>query len=72
MPLTLRPAGLSSATPAVIDYFGSAGLLWAINGGRLVELHRDWAVIYVPVHRSRRIFNRQNVDAAKMVRRTSR
>src|ERR1700730_17403554 len=24
---------------------GGAGLLWAINGGRLVELHRDWAVI---------------------------
>jgi hypothetical protein len=28
-----------------LDYSGSAGLLWAINGGRLVELHRDWAVI---------------------------
>jgi hypothetical protein len=27
-----------------LDYSGSAGLLWAINGGRLVELHRDWAV----------------------------
>jgi hypothetical protein len=26
-----------------LDYSGSAGLLWAINGGRLVELHRDWA-----------------------------
>jgi hypothetical protein len=24
---------------------GSAGLFWAINGGRLVELHRDWAVL---------------------------
>jgi hypothetical protein len=24
---------------------GAAGLLWAIAGGRLVELHRDWAVI---------------------------
>jgi hypothetical protein len=28
-----------------LDYSGSAGLVWAINGGRLVELHRDWAVI---------------------------
>ena len=28
-----------------LDYLGSAGLLWAINGGRLLELHRDWAVI---------------------------
>jgi hypothetical protein len=30
-----------------LDYLGSAGLLWAINGGKLVELHRDWAVIDV-------------------------
>ena len=22
-----------------VDYLGSAGLLWAINGGRLLELH---------------------------------
>jgi hypothetical protein len=28
-----------------LDYSGSAGLLWAVNGGRLIELHRDWAVI---------------------------
>ena len=48
-----------------LDYFGSAGLLWAINGGRLVELHRDWAVIDVPVHGSQRTFYRRNVDAAK-------
>src|SRR6478672_4160226 len=27
-----------------LDYLRSAGLLWAINGGRLLELHRDWAV----------------------------
>ena len=27
-----------------LDYSGSAGLLWAITGGRLVELHRDSAV----------------------------
>jgi hypothetical protein len=36
-----------------LDYSGSAGLLWAVNGGRLVELYRDWAVIDVPLHRSR-------------------
>jgi hypothetical protein len=35
-----------------LDYLGSAGLLWAINGGRLLELHRDWAVIDIPVHGS--------------------
>ena len=49
-----------------LDYFGSAGLLWAINGGRLLELHRDWAVIDVPVHGSQRTFYRRNVDAAKI------
>jgi hypothetical protein len=26
----------------------TSGLLWASNGGRLLELHRDWAVIDVP------------------------
>jgi hypothetical protein len=40
--------------------------LWAINGGRLVELHRDWAVIDLPVNRSQRIFYRRNVDPAKI------
>jgi hypothetical protein len=49
-----------------LDYFGSAGLLWAINGGRLVELRRDWAVIDVPLHRSQRIFDRRKVDPAKI------
>jgi hypothetical protein len=28
-----------------LEHLGSAGLLWAVNGGTLVELHRDWAVI---------------------------
>ena len=28
----------------------SAGLLWAINSGKLVQLHRDWAVIELPVN----------------------
>jgi hypothetical protein len=50
-----------------LDYSGSAGLLWAINGGRLVELRRDWAVIEVPVHRSQRVFSRRNMDAAKII-----
>jgi hypothetical protein len=49
-----------------LDYSASAGLLWAINGGRLVELHRGWAVIDLPVNRSQRIFSRRNVDAAKI------
>jgi hypothetical protein len=49
-----------------LDYLGRAGLLWAINGGKLLELHRDWAVIDVPVHGSQRTFSRRNVDAAKI------
>jgi hypothetical protein len=49
-----------------LDHLGSAGLLWAINGGRLLELHRDWAVIDVPVRGSKRIFSRRNVDPAKI------
>jgi len=49
-----------------LDYLGSAGLLWAINGGKLLELHRRWAVIDVPLHGSQRIFYRRNVDAAKI------
>jgi hypothetical protein len=49
-----------------LDYSGSAGLLWAINGGRLVELHRDWAVIDLPVNRSQRIFDRRKLDPAKI------
>jgi hypothetical protein len=40
--------------------------LWALNGGRLVQLHRDWAVIDVPVNRSERVFYRRNVDVAKI------
>src|SRR5262249_14492756 len=33
---------------------GAAGLLWAIAGGRLVELHRDWAVVELAENGSRR------------------
>ena len=49
-----------------LDYSGSAGLLWAVNGGRLVELHRDWAVIDVPVQARQRIFYRRNVEPTKI------
>jgi hypothetical protein len=48
-------------------HLGSAGLLWAINGGKLVELHRDWAVIDLPVNRSQRIFHRRDVAAVKVI-----
>jgi hypothetical protein len=47
-------------------HLGSAGLMWAINGGKLVELHRDWAVIDRPVNRSQRVFYRRDLDAAQI------
>ena len=43
-----------------------AGLLWAINGGRIVELHRDWAVIELAANGSRHVFQRRRVDAGKV------
>jgi hypothetical protein len=49
-----------------LQHFGSAGLLWAINGGRLIELHRDWAVFELSENGSRRIFERRRLDAANL------
>ena len=45
---------------------GGAGLLWAIQGGRLVKLHRDWAVIELAANGSRRVFERRRVDAGNV------
>jgi hypothetical protein len=45
---------------------GGAGLLWAIHGSRLVELHRDWAVIELAANGSRRVFERRRVDAGNV------
>jgi hypothetical protein len=47
-------------------YLGAAGLMWAMDGGELVDLHRDWAVIDRPVNRSQRTFYRRDVDALKV------
>jgi Type I restriction modification DNA specificity domain len=49
-----------------LDHPGGAGLLWAIQGGRLVELHRDWAVIELAANGSRRVFERRRVDAGNV------
>jgi hypothetical protein len=40
-------------------YLGNAGLLWVINGGRIVELHRGWAVVEHPTTGSRRNFDQR-------------
>jgi hypothetical protein len=47
-------------------YLGKAGLLWQVSGGKIIELHRDWAVIDRPVHRSQSIFYRRDVDPEKI------
>jgi hypothetical protein len=44
-------------------HHGSAGLLWALSGGRLLELHRDWAVFERSANGSQRIFDRRSIDA---------
>jgi hypothetical protein len=49
-----------------LEHLGSAGLLWVISGGRLLELHRDWAVIELAANGSRRVFDRRRLDAAKV------
>ena len=49
-----------------LDHPSGAGLLWAINGGRLVELHRDWAVIELAANGSRHVFERRRVDAGNV------
>jgi hypothetical protein len=52
--------GCHSTRP--LEHLGSAGLLWAINGGKLAELHRDWAVIARGSDKSRQIFHRRRQD----------
>ena len=49
-----------------LEHLGSAGLLWAVNGGKLVELHRDWAVIERAEDRSRRVHHRRPPNAANV------
>jgi hypothetical protein len=47
-------------------YLGKAGLLWQVDGGKVVELHRDWAVIDRPINRAQRIFYRRGADQEKI------
>jgi hypothetical protein len=49
-----------------LSYLGQAGLLWHVNGGRVVELHRTWAVIDRPVNRSQHVFYRRDIDQAQV------
>jgi hypothetical protein len=38
-----------------------AGLLWAVSGGRVVEIHRDWASIELVGNGSQRVVDRRRV-----------
>ena len=49
-----------------LERLGNAGLLWAINGGRLVELRRDWAVIERASDRSRHVHQRERPKAENL------
>src|SRR5262245_48195452 len=63
-----RPVGgyyrraIASAVAAIVDRSSGVGLLWAISGGRLVELRRDWAVIELAENGSQRIVDRRRLD----------
>ena len=50
-----------------LENMASAGLLWAVNGGNIVEIRRDWAVIERAEDRSRRVHHRQSSNAAKII-----
>jgi hypothetical protein len=54
---------LFAARTRPLDHQGSAGLLWHVNGGRIVELHRDWAVIERVEDRSRRVHHRRRLNS---------
>jgi hypothetical protein len=43
------------------------GLLWAVNGGRVVEIHRDWAGIELAANGSQRVFDRRRVLAGDTI-----
>jgi hypothetical protein len=45
-----------------LEHLGSAGLLWFINGGRMLELHRGWAILEVPGRESPISYNRLRSD----------
>ena len=50
-----------------LERLGNAGLLWAVSGGRLAELHRDCAVIERASDRSRHVHRRERPKAANIV-----
>jgi hypothetical protein len=53
---TVSLFGCCSTRP--LDHLGRAGLLWNLAGGKLTQLHKDWAMISAP-DGSQRTFHRR-------------
>jgi hypothetical protein len=49
-----------------LAYLTSAGLMWAVGGGRLIELHRGWAVIEYPATGTRRNFDHRRPNQTNL------
>jgi hypothetical protein len=49
-----------------LSYLGIAGLLWSVRGGRVIEIHRDWAVIEYAATGTRRNFDRRRPQQANL------
>jgi hypothetical protein len=54
---------LFGCCPRPLERLECAGLLWAISGGKLIELHRDWAVIERARDRSPQVHHRERPRA---------
>jgi hypothetical protein len=49
-----------------LAHLGIAGLLWSINGGRVIELHRGWAIVEQANSGSRRTFDQRRHRQANL------
>jgi hypothetical protein len=49
-----------------LAYLGLGGLLWSVNGGRVIELHRGWAIIGQADNGSRRAFDQRRPRQANL------
>jgi hypothetical protein len=64
-----RAARLGWDCASLFSYSGSGpgGLLWSLAGDKLVELHRDWAIVEGSAGSSRRVVDRRRATLAKMI-----
>jgi hypothetical protein len=61
---TLDLFGCNPSQP--LAHLGVAGLLWAVNGGRIIEIHRGWATIEQANNGSRRNFDQRRSRRASL------